>query len=261
MSVDPLKEVLQKRDERIVRHEQLRSEEPFLAQTKRLQRLTGAVTYALQAIWWMTRRNPSIYDDFLTFRFFDDTLQSVVAILSLGREGQLTPAKREMRYLLESCSKHVYVDLKRMGAPLREKMEFLKKEVPRSSVDFAKDFELHEFSDAENREFISSIRSTYSMLCRYVHRSPEQIEEALKLIQRGIAPGFEAAEELKSFNASLSNLYDMIIVLHFNALGMALAGDVLVKVLDGEKDWPFHKTRFVKLLSYYFDYKHERRDR
>lgn len=108
---------------------------------------------------------------------------------------------------------------------------------------------------------MNSIRSTYSLLCRYVHRSPEQIEEALKLIQRGIAPGFETAKELESFNASLSNLYDMIIVLHFNALGMALAGDVLVKVLDGERGWPFHKMKFVKLLSSYFDYKHERQDR
>jgi len=261
MSDDSLKEVLQKRDEHIARHEQMRSEEPFRAQTKRLQRLTGAVTFALQSSWWMTRRNSSIYDDFLTFRFFDDTIQSVVAIWSLAREGQLTPAKREMRYMLESCSKHVYIDLKKMGAPLSKKLDFLEREVPSSSVDFTKDFQLYEFSDAENKEFMNSIRSMYSTLCCYVHRSPEQIEEALKLVQLGVSPGFETAKELEGFNASLSKLYDMIIVMHFNALGMALASDVFVQVLDHEKDWPFHKTKFVKLLSSYFDYKHERQHR
>ena len=64
-----------------------------------------------------------------------------------------------------------------------------------------------------------------------------------------------------SFNALLSQLYDMTIVMHFNTLGMGLAGDVFVNVLDDKKYWPFHKTKFVKLLSSYFDYKHERQNR
>jgi hypothetical protein len=49
--------------------------------------------------------------------------------------------------------------------------------------------------------------------------------------------------------------------MHFNALGMGLAGDISVHILDDMKDWPFHKTKFTKLLSSYFDYKHERKNR
>ena len=108
MSDDPLKELLQKRDEHILRHEQSRSQEPFVAQTKRLQRLTEGVAFGLHSIWLRSTRCRSIYDEFLTFRFFDDLIQSVVAIWALAREGQLTSAKREMRYMLESCAKHVY---------------------------------------------------------------------------------------------------------------------------------------------------------
>ena len=163
-----------------------------------------------------------------------------------------------MRYMLESCAKHVYVDLKRMGLPLSEKLAFLKNEVPNSSVSFVDNFQLYEFSVDENKKFMDSILSTYSSLCKYVHRSPGQIDETLRLIQRGISPGFETAKELESFCRQLAKLYDLILVMHFNALGMRLTGDVFTNVLDSSEKWPYHRTKFVKVLSSYFDYKHER---
>ena len=261
MNDDPLNQIIDKRDEHIVGHEKLRAKEPFVSQTKRLLRLTDGLAFGLHSIWLMSRRCPSIYDEFLTFRFFDDTIQSVVAIWSMAKEGQLTPAKREMRYLLESCAKHVYVDLNRMSKPLTEKLSFLETEVPSSSVSFVDDFRLYQFSDAENKEFMDGIRSMYSSLCKYVHRTPEQIEEALRLLQRGVSPGFETAQNVESFCRELAQLYDLVLVMHFNALGMGLAGDVFTHAIDSAKSWPYHKTKFVKVLSSYFDYKHERQAR
>lgn len=258
---DSLRQIVAKRDELIAGHEELRAKEPFASQSKRLLRLTEGVAFGLHSIWLMSRRCPSIYDEFLTFRFFDDIIQSVVAIWSLTKEGQLTPAKREMRYLLESCAKHVYVDLKQMSKPLSEKRTFLETEVPSSSVSFTDDFRLYQFSDAENKEFMDSIRSMYSSLCKYVHRSPEQIEEALRLIQRGVSPGFETSQDVEYFCRELAQLYDLVLVMHFNALGMGLAGDVFTHFLDSLEKWPYHKTKFVKVLSSYFDYKHERQPR
>ena len=258
MSDDPLLHFIAKRDEHIARHEQLGAEEPYASQLMRLQRLTEGLTFGLGSIWLMSTRCRSIVDESLTFRFFDDTLQSAVAVWSLAKEGLLASAKREMRYMLESCAKHVYVDLKQVGKPLSDKLAFLKNEVPTSSVTFVNNFQLYEFSDDENKKFMGSILSTYSSLCKYVHRSPEQVDETLRSLQRGISPGFETAKELESFCRQLAKLYDLILVMHFNALGTSLAGDVFTHVLDSSEKWPYHKTKFVKVLSSYFDYKHER---
>ncbi len=249
------------RGEAISRHEQLRNAEPFTSQTKRLHRLTQGFTYALQVVWVTSTRSRNIFDDFLTIRFLDDTIQSSIAIMSLAKEGQLTVAKREMRYMLESCSKHMYVDLKQMGKPMTEKLIFLEQNVPRSSVNFTNDLRLYEFSESENKEFRDTISALYSDLCKYVHRSREQIEEALRLYRRGIFLGFETAQELGSFVRVLARLYDVVLVLHFHALGVSFSGDVFIQVLDEAKEWPYHKTKYVKRLSSYFNYKHERQSR
>jgi hypothetical protein len=245
-------------DQVVAEHAELRASEPFVAQTKRLQRLTEGFALGVHSIWLMSTRQPSIYDEFLTFRFIDDALQSVVAVWALAREGQLTVAKREMRYLLESVSKHVYVDLKLMGKPLSAKIAFLSESVPSSSVSFIEDFRLYSFGDIENKEFMDEIKNLYSALCRYVHRSPEQVEESLRLLARGVASGFEMPKQLESFVRELQRLYDVLLVLFFNALGLGLAGDVYVQVLDEYSAWPYHKTRFAKLLSKHFNYKAER---
>jgi hypothetical protein len=108
---------------------------------------------------------------------------------------------------------------------------------------------------------MDDIRGTYSDLCKYVHRSPQQIRETLLQFERGIFLGFETADQLEVFVRLLARVYDLLLVMHFNALGMALTGDVFVHALDSDEKWPFHKTKFVKLLSGYFDYKSERQNR
>ena len=108
---------------------------------------------------------------------------------------------------------------------------------------------------------MDEIRSTYAELCRYVHRSPAQIRETLRAFEDGVFLGFETADQLDAFVKLLARVYDLLLVMHFNALGMSLTGDVFVHILDEDEKWPFHKTKFVKLLSTYFDYKSERQNR
>ncbi len=259
MNDDRLGQKYEHRDLRFEEHARLRESDAFVAQTKRLERLTEGFAIGAHAMWKMSTRAPDIYDEFLSFRFIDDLLQSAVAIWSLAKDGQLTAGKREMRYMLETATKHAYVDLKLMGQPLPEKVTFLSQQVPSSSVKFVDDFRLYSFTDVENKEFMDFIRSKYASLSRYVHRSPEQIEETLRLLERGIAPAFETQLEVESFVRELERLYDVILVLLFNALGLSLAGDVFVYALDDRKKWPFHKTLFTKKLSSSFDYKAERK--
>lgn len=258
---DPIDQMLVGREAEIARHAELRRQEPFASHTKRLSRLTMGFYFAVNAMWLMSTRGRQIFDEFLTFRLADDQLQSSVAILSLAREGQLTAARRELRYMLEAGTKHVYVDLREMGKPFANKLSYLEAEVPRSSVSFVDDFRLCQFTDDENKAFMDDVRRTYAELCKYVHRSPQQIQETLLQFERGIFLGFETADQLEAFVRLLARVYDLLLVMHFNALGMALTGDVFVRVLDSDAKWPFHKTKFVRLLSGYFDYKFERQKR
>lgn len=254
----PIDELIAAREAERARHAELRRQEPFASHTKRLHRLTMGFCFAVHAAWLIATRSQTILDEFLTFRLVDDQLQCSVAILSLAQEGQLTAAKREMRYMLEACAKHVYVDLKKMGEAFVDKLTYIETEIPRSSVSFVDDLRLYAFTDVQNKEFMDAVRGMYSDLCKYVHRSPEQIQETMRLLNRGVFPGFETANELEPFVRLLARFYDLILVMHFNALGIRLAGDVFVNVLDEDQSWPFHKTKFVKLLSIYFDYKAER---
>jgi hypothetical protein len=260
MNNDPFESSTAAHEKVVANHAVLRASEPFVAQTKRLQRLTEGVVFGIHAMWMMSRRSNK-YDEFMSFRFIDDTLQSIVAVWSLANEGQLTVAKRELRYLLETASKHVYADLKLIGKPLAKKIAFLADEVPSSSVSFVEDFRLCSYSSLDNKAFMDEIKSQYSSLCRYVHRSPEQVKESLRLLTRGISPGFETAKQVEFFVRELERVYDVLLVLMFNALGLDLAGDVFVHALDDDCKWPYHKTRFTKLLSKEFDYKAERRAR
>ncbi len=257
MNNEPFESIRAAREKILTEHDALRSSESFISQTKRLQRLTEGVVFGIRAMWMMSRRS-SIYNEFLSFRFIDDTLQSVVAVWSLAKEGQLTVAKRELRYLLESVSKHVYADLKLMGKPLAEKINYLADDIPSSSVSFVEDFRLNSYSDSGNKALMDEIRSRYSYLCRYVHRSAEQVDESLRQLAKGISPGFETPKQLASFVRELERVYDVLLILLFNALGLSLAGDVFVGVLDDHRSWPYHKSRFTKLLSKEFDYKAER---
>src|SRR5260221_9721882 len=130
MVEDQMRRVPAAKQARIASHAELRASDAFVAQTKRLWRLTEGMAGGLHAIWLMSTRNQRVFDEFLALRFVDDTLQSLVAIWSLAKEGQLTAAKREMRYMLESCLKHVYVDLMEMGKPISEKLSYIEEHLP-----------------------------------------------------------------------------------------------------------------------------------
>lgn len=255
---DPFKELVQKRNEKIIQHQECCNRPQFKEQVRRRDRLLNGILLGLQATWGMATRCPGLVDKSLTFRFLDDTLQAILAIYVMTKEGLVNPAKREMRYLLESSCKHYYVDSAKMGCSLPERLQFLKSNVPRSSLSFIDSLTLPAFNVTTMSDFLTDCKSLYSRLCQYVHPSPEQIAEYLRLSSKGISPGFESYKELQKLNGEASRLYDIVLILHFHSLGLGLAGDVFTVVLDGQEKWPFHRTKYVKKLSAYFDYKLER---
>jgi hypothetical protein len=235
-----------------------RDEPRYVAQTNRSWALIEAATSTLNSIWLAASRAPAITKHFLTFHFLDDTIQSVSAIGHLSKDGLYNPARREMRFLLESTCKHLYVDLTRMGTTFNDKLSFLDSSVPRSSMSFVSQIDILGFDLALNKEFTDDVKSTYARLCRYVHRSTHQIRESMRLSEKGQAFHFGTAPQFESINREITRLYDLVIAMHLTALGPSLTGDLFVHALDEMGSWPFHRTKYVARISGQYDYKLER---
>ena len=100
----------------------------------------------------------------------------------------------------------------------------------------------------------------YGRLCAYIHPSKHQIEERITRDEKGVYLGYETAKELRQITREVFRLCDIVLVFVFHGLGLGLAGDVFVYALDDHRDWKFHRGKYVRILSKYFDYKFERQE-
>lgn len=117
---------------------------------------------------------------------------------------------------------------------------------------------LHLFHPDDAKQFIDELYDAYRECCAYVHVSRRQIEERLQLAENGRSLGFETAEQLRKIGRLMFRVYDMALALYFHGYGASMTGDVFVTVLDDLPSWKFHKGKYVKIVSAYYDYKHER---
>jgi hypothetical protein len=254
-------DLFQAKAAKIDEHRKRMESDQYLEQATRLSRLLKGAVEALHACWLMSTRSRFLSDETLTFRFIDDAIFSAVGIGSSISNGAHNPARREMRYLLESACKHYHVDSSRQASnkPLIEKLNDLRENVPRSSIDFVEEQEYFALDDYKTKELRSDIKDMYSQTCRYVHRSREQIDEYLAVVNRGSSPGFETVGEFRAMNREFARLCDVVVYLSLSVLGPSgLAGDLFVHMLDGDANWPYHKTKYCKALSEHYSYKAER---
>lgn len=255
-------DLFQAKAAKIDEHRKLMESDQYIEQATRLARLLKGAVEALHACWLVSTRTRVLSDETLTFRFIDDSIFSIVGIGSSIGNGAHNPARREMRYLLESACKHYHVDTgKRAGnKPLSEKLNELRENVPRSSIDFVEEQEYFALDNCKAKELRSDIKDMYSQTCRYVHRSREQIDQYLAAVNRGSSPGFESVGEFRTINREFARLCDVVVYLALSVLGPSgLAGDLFVHMLDEVASWPYHKTKYCKALSEYYNYKAERR--
>jgi len=208
----------------IEEHNKLRQSAQYKEQETRSKRLTHDAIQALQICWLMSTRSQELSDNWLTFRFIDELIYSLIAISIQINEGLHNPARREMRYLLESAVKHYYVDnaLSLPNAKFDERMKILGNPhlVPRSSVSFAPELKIFAFEEDTGNEFSNEITGLYSDLCKYVHRSKEQIDIYLNLIEKGVHPGFESIDEYRKINQEYARVCDIILTMNFASLGV-----------------------------------------
>jgi hypothetical protein len=125
-------------------------------------------------------------------------------------------------------------------------------------MDVREQLKLDLFHPDDAKEFIHELYSAYRECCAYVPVSRRQIEERLQLAEDGRSLGFETADDLRQIGRLMFRVYDMALVLYFHGYGESMTGDVFLNVLDDRPSWKFHKGKYVKVVSAYYDYKHER---
>ena len=244
--------------ELVRQHETTRQSKEFQDQVKYLRRITRDFLKTTQICWFAATRYEPFVDNSLVFRSIDDLNQSVVALQTLIEEGMLTPAHREMRYILESSVKNLFVDQKTPTRNFEDKVMFLHEQVPRSSISVVNDlyvpFEL-------KTAFIADIKGIYSRACAYVHPSKMQVDERVSLASIDVYIGFERLRDLERINKELFRLYEATLILVFSVLDRSSLGDIFIQWLDDDQNWRFHKGKYIKAVSSIFDYKMERKER
>ncbi len=239
-------------------HEGTRSTKRYEDAEIHLDRLVQDFAVGLRSSWLAFSRYPQS-EEWILQRSMDDLLESVVALRMLSREGAFNAARRELRYLLESAVKYVYVDQQLAGdASLEERIRFLgdNSKVPRSSVSLIGDVVLRMIEDKE--ELRKAVGQSFSALSGFVHPSRRASEERLARVVRGEFAGFEGPKVLEAFTRLASQTLDLVLALVFEGIGPDFSGDLFVSLLDDAPRWKFHRTRFVSQVSEFFDYKVER---
>ncbi len=232
----------------------------YQAQQRRLLALQKGFSVSLATVWLMATRSKALVDNSLSFAFTHDAFQTMAAVTFLASEGMYAPAKLELRYLLEAASKHAVVDLNNWNSTLEQRVAYLESSIPRSSVDFIADQAFFGLSPSEEADFKASVVSQFKRLSAYVHRSPNQLRQEIRQAGKGPPESKVIAAELERFNRECFAVYDLAVFLQFQVLGPGLSGDVFVYAFDPVQHWPFHKGKFCRLLSKFFDYKVERQE-
>ncbi|MBE9155984.1 hypothetical protein IQ265_03930 [Nodosilinea sp. LEGE 06152] len=262
---DPLHEFWEQRQAeyavKVKAQEELVASPTYQSELSFIERMTNDVITLLRLCLMYSGRAGEYSENSLTIRSTDDLAQSILAIWNLVQQGMLNPVKRELRYIIESSVKYLYVDQHTEGieslAKLSERLTFLETNV-NSSIDVREELKLSALHPDDAKQFIDEIYDIYRDCCAYVHLSRRQIEERLDMVKRGRSLGFETAKELQKIGRLMFRVYDVALTMYFHGYDLSMTGDIFVEVLDNKPKWKFHKGKYVSVVSSYFDYKHER---
>lgn len=244
-------------EERRTTHAKLMASQPYQDQAKFIKSFTHDALYLLKVCLTYSSRDQDFADNSLVLRSTDDLGQSIVAALALVQEGLINPVRRELRYVIESSIKYLYIDQQPNLTTIDDRLEFLQKNVD-SSIDMRQELKLEAMHPSDASLFMDEIYDAYRDCCAYVHVSRRQIEERLQYNIEGRSLGMETADELRKIGRLMFRVYDMALALYLHGYGLSMTGDVYIQVLDDMEKWKFHNGKYLSVISAYFDYKHER---
>jgi hypothetical protein len=217
----------------------------YQQELKSLQKISLDFVDAVRLVSIYSTRGGDTYDNFLCIRTIDDLIQSAIGIKALIENGIHNTARRELRYLIEMTTKYVLVDCAKIGESFISKTEYLRDDIPNSSIEVIDDYTTP-FSDDLQNAFRSEVKDFFYKACAYVHPSKRQIDEQMTNYERGNTIGFESAKMFTDINKVLFRAYDMILVMVFHSFGHSMTKDLFEQVFDENLKWKFHKGKYVK---------------
>ena len=250
---DPIEELRRKVKETILAKnsswiEKVYKSQHYQQEIKYLRDISTDFVETLRAISFYSTRADHIYNDFLCIRAIDDLIQSAIGILSMVENGIHNTVRRELRYLIEMITKYVLVDYAKMGEAFQVKTEYLRDEVPNSSIEVIDDYSTP-FSNELRNEFRNEVKDFFYKSCAYVHPSKRQIDEQVRSYECGNFIGFESAKMFTDINKIIFRAYDMILATMFHGFGHSMAKDLFEQVFMDNPKWKFHKGKYVKQYS------------
>ena len=221
---EPLDTITRVTEAAIAAHAAARSAPDFRAATARLARLTTGFVGAVRAAFTMATRAPG-WREQLFWLGTDDFVGSAAGIDVLATNGILNPARRELRYMLESAVKYAYVDQQHSPqTPLATRQAFLAAKVKSSSIDEIATLDTLGLVNGDT--FRPATWRLWGELSTYVHLSRQQLSEHVDALAAGSHRGFETAAEVEAFNDLLERSYDLLLVFVFIALGVESTADL-----------------------------------
>lgn len=247
---DPIEELRKKFIESLTTktsdwREKVYNSQQYQQEIKSLEVISMDFVNTVRAISIYSSRGGDIYDKFLCIRTIDDLIQSAIGIKTMVENGIHNTVRRELRYLIEMTTKYVLVDYAKMGESFESKTEYLRDNVPNSSIEVIEEYSTP-FSGELQSQFRSEIKDFFYKACAYVHPSKRQIDEQMENYKRNNSIGFESAKMFTDINKIIFRAYDMILVMVFHSFGHSMTKDLFEQIFDENPKWKFHKGKYVK---------------
>ena len=275
-SPDPLHELFrplfEDRQRKIEEHAAIRDSPPFRGAVKHLDRLAEDYLLALGAIEWMATRWPLFFEGLITLRVKPRLAESLATALWMVKDGGLDPARRELRFLLESSVKCLWLD---KGGPkisgtspdsahdgmafdVVAKAEALDDLGQERFGDIVACLEFGLLDELGARSYRATATDLYRQLSSFIHMTSGNVGRDLDGCARHRAISFESVADVNAFSRLARRVLDVALASHFEAFDPGLVGDILVHVFDDRPRWTFRRARLVGSIDRRFDYKAER---
>jgi hypothetical protein len=220
----------------------------YQQEIKYINDITLDFVNTLRTISFYSTRGGDIYNEFLCIKAIDEVIQSAIAIQMMIYNGIHNTVKRELRYLIEMITKYVIVDYEKMGEKLEVKTQYLKDEIPNSSIEIINKYSTP-FAEPVASTFRSEVKDFFYKACAYVHPSKKQIDEQLSNFERGNTIGFESAKMITDINKAVFRGYDMVLAMVFHCFGYSMSKDLFEQLYNDDPKWKYQKSKYVKEYS------------
>jgi len=239
------------------RHQVVLNSAGYLAQRERLAKLTKAFLHALQVTCLAATRHENLSKNSFFLSQIDQIAESAISISTSLEQGMRNPARRELRFALDTAVIALHVDQQMPKSVLAARIAFFNHKVDKSSIAPVNTLALEMLAE-ERDAFATDVKRAYGRASEYVHPSMQQLIESNDLRAAGITLGFDTEKELSEALDEAFEVYSLILVLAFHTIGPSFTGDLLVDGVDGLDAWPFHAHQYLAKIDSYFDYKAER---